>query len=223
MANAATTPKTKHDAKAKVGETFTPDALVLRTADRNGRAYGGFQWPIVTGAYIECPDWKATVECGNGFHGYIDGLGSRGQLSTDADALWYVVEVVRAECILIDGDKSKFPRCRVKYVGSFGGALALLPLKMVEGIFAQTKATTGYRSAAATTGYSSAATTTGKHSIAAALGPNSIASAVAGAVVLSEWDSDWNLIAVAAFMVGQNGIEAGKAYRLIGGKPVEAA
>ena len=55
--------------------------------------------------------------------------------------------------------------------------------------------------------------------IAAALGPNSTASAKEGAIVLSEWDDDRNLIGVAAFMVGQDGIEAGKTYRLVGGKP----
>ena len=245
----------KAKSAATLAVDFAPDALVLRTADMNGKAYGGFQWPVEPGAYVECPDWNPAPKCGNGFHGYLDGLGSRDQLSEDPSALWYVVEVVRAECVLIDGDKSKFPRCRVKYVGSFGGALALLPMKMVEGIFAQTKAskdssattgdrsaaattgdwsaaattgdwsaaaTTGYRSAAATTGDGSAAATTGYSSIAAALGPNSTACAEKGAVVLSEWDDNWNLIAVAAFMVGQGGIEPGKTYRLVGGKPVEA-
>ncbi len=270
---------------------FAPDALALRTADKNGRAYGGFQWPTEPGVMVECLDWEPTAKCGNGLHGYLDGLGSRDQLSTNPDALHYVVEVVRAECVLIDGDKSKFPRCRVKYVGSFGGALAMLPLKMVGGIFAQAKtsktaaattgdgsaaattgdgsaaattgygsaaattgnysaaaatgdgsaaattgncsaaattgdrsaaATTGDRSAAATTGYRSAAATSGPNSIAAALGPNSTARAdhKTGAIVLSEWDERWNLIVVAAFKVGDGGIEAGKTYRLVGGKPV---
>ena len=219
-AQLATAPKAPAKRKTKAAPDFTPDAWALRTADKNGRAYGGFQWPTEVGAYVECPNWNAEPVCGNGLHGYLDGLGSRDQLSTDADALWYVVEVVRAECVLIDGDKSKFPRCRVKYVGSFGGALAMLPLKMVGGIFAQAKAS---KTAAATTGDGSAAATTGKNSIAAALGPNSTARAdhKTGAIVLSEWDERWNLIAVAAFKVGDGGIEAGKTYRLVGGKPVE--
>jgi hypothetical protein len=264
MNNMPATATKKPRAKKAASSDFAPDALALRTADKNGRAYGGFQWPTVAGAMVECPDWKPAAQCGNGLHGYIDGLGSRDQLSNDANALWYVVEVVRSECVLIDGDKSKFPRCRVKYVGSFGGALAMFPLKMVEGIFAQSKssksaaattgdgsaaattgygsaaATTGYGSAAATTGYGSAAATTGnrsaaattgnrsaaattgENSIAAALGPNSTARAEqkTGAIVLSEWDNSWNLIAVAAFKVGESGIEAGKTYRLVGGKPV---
>ena len=239
MSTAAETPAPRKRKAKPVLADFAPDALALRTADSKGRAYQGFQWPTKAGGYVECPDWNPKPACGNGLHGYLDGLGSRDQLSPDADALWYVVEVVRAECVLIDGDKSKFPRCRVKYVGSFGGALALLPLKMVEGIFAQTTAaattgdgsaaattgygsaaaTTGNRSAAATTGNRSAAATTGKNAIAAALGPNSTARADKGAIVLSEWDDDWSLIGVAAFMVGQDGIEAGKTYRLVGGKP----
>ena len=178
MSGAAKKPRA---AKAAPATDFTPDALALRTTDAKGRAHGGYQWPVEVGAYVECPDWKPVAECGHGFHGYLDGLGSRDQCSMDADALWWIVEVMRAECILIDGDKSKFPRCRVAYVGSFGGALARLPLKMVEGIFAQTKATkntiatTGDSSAAATTGDSSAAATTGYRSAAATTGDRSAA------------------------------------------------
>ena len=221
---------------------FTPDALALRTTDAKGRAYGGYQWPVEVGAIVECPDWNPVAKCGNGFHGYLDGLGSRDQCSDSADALWWIVEVVRAECVLIDGDKGKFPRCRVAYVGSFGGALARLPLEMVKGIFAQTEAvssaaattgvssaaaTTGYSSAAATTGYRSAAHTSGPSSIAAALGPYSSARAdhASSAITISYWDTDaypMQLKLVRSFMIGEHGVEAGKTYRLnAAGEPVE--
>ena len=160
---------------------FNPNALVLRTTDKDGRSHGGFQWPREIGALVECPDWKPEATCRNGLFGYLDGMGSRDSLSDAPDALWWIVEVVRAECVLVENDKVKYPRARVAYFGSFGGALARLPLAMVEAIFAQTNAsvsaaaTTGYGSAAATTGCRSAAATTGNYSAAATTGDGSAA------------------------------------------------
>jgi hypothetical protein len=88
----------------------------LRTTDKDGKAFGGFQWPVQVGAVVEAPDWSPEPECGNGLHGLKDGLGGSSNLSWDADALWWIVEADEAVCI--DGDKWKFPRCTVVAVGS---------------------------------------------------------------------------------------------------------
>jgi hypothetical protein len=88
----------------------------LRTTDKDGKAYGGFQWPVQVGAVVEAPDWSPEPECGNGLHGLKDGLGGSSYLSWGADALWWIVEADEAVCL--DGDKWKFPRCTVVAVGS---------------------------------------------------------------------------------------------------------
>ena len=215
-------PKTSKKDEAMTTD-FAPDALVLRTTGPTGKSHGGFQWPLEIGAVVECPDWKPEANCRNGLFGYLDGMGSRSNLSTDANALWWIVEVVRAECVLVENDKVKYPRAKVAYFGTFGGALARLPLAMVNAIFEQTKAS---KSAAATTGYRSAAATTGSGSIAAALGVHSTASAgPGGAIMLAYFDTGvwpYALRHVFASRVGENGIEAGKVYRLgSDGRPVE--
>ncbi len=102
---------------------FVPDALVIRTTGSDGAAYGGFQWPREVGAIVTAPDWDPAPICGHGLHGLLDGDGNWSYLSDASDALWWIVEVVRAECVVIDGDKVKFPRCRVKSIGQSAAAV----------------------------------------------------------------------------------------------------
>ena len=86
-------------------------------------------------------------------------------------------------------------------------------------------AATGNWGHAAATGYSGHAAATGKFGIAASLGWNGTAEAAeGGAIMLAYWDDDGELKHVFSSMVGQNGIEAGKTYRLgSDGKPVGRA
>ena len=49
-----------------------------------------------------------------------------------------------------------------------------------------------------------------------------IALAAGGAIVLAAWDDDFNLVAVSASLVGQNGVEPGVAYRLTAAGEFEA-
>ena len=75
--------------------------------------------------------------------------------------------------------------------------------------------TSGYRAHANTAGGSAHASVKGRNSIAAALGIRNTASAEeGGAIALAAYDDNYNLVAVRSSMVGQNGIEAGKTYRL---------
>ena len=84
-------------------------------------------------------------------------------------------------------------------------------------------AATGDSGHAAATGNSGHAAATGYSGIAASLGYAGTASAgQSGAIMLAAYDDDWNIVAVFASKVGENGIEAGKTYRLgTDGKPVE--
>jgi hypothetical protein len=92
---------------------------------------------------------------------------------------------------------------------------------------AKERVTTGYRAHAASTGngahaastgdYAHAAST-GDYALAAALGAQSTAKAEeGGGIILAAYDTDvypYKLVAVRASLVGQNGVEAGKSYRL---------
>jgi hypothetical protein len=86
----------------------------LRTTDKDGKAYGGFQWPMRVGAIVETPDWDAKPECGHGLHGLKDGLGDASHLSSASDAVWWIV---KADDAVDLGGKHKFPRCEVVALG----------------------------------------------------------------------------------------------------------
>jgi hypothetical protein len=83
-------------------------------------------------------------------------------------------------------------------------------------------ASTGDASHAASTGNRSHAEVRGKNSVASSTGINGTASAgKGGAITLAAYDDEYNLVAVFASRVGENGIEAGITYRLgLDGKPV---
>jgi hypothetical protein len=158
---------------------FVHDAVAIRTVDPSDRAYGGFQWPGEIGAVVECPDWSNRPRCGNGFHALLDGIGDWALTYRDGGMVWQVVGVIRAECVSVDDDKVKFPRCRLLYRGDKNGALAMIVPAMVAAIQAgaEGKIATGYRGHAAATGDSGHAAATGYRGHAAATGDRGHAAA----------------------------------------------
>ena len=88
--------------------------LFLRTTDAYAKSHGGFQWPREVGAVVEAPDWSPEPKCGNGLHGLLDGLGDSSHLSSDPDALWWIVDA--DDAVDLDG-KWKFPRATVVAFG----------------------------------------------------------------------------------------------------------
>jgi hypothetical protein len=147
-------------------------ALVIRSSDRDGKSYGGFQWP--KSGPVEAPDWSPVAECGNGLHGLRDGIGewSLCRLS-DPSAVWQVVEVDDSEIVAIDG-KVKFPRGVVAYSGSLAGAMKIINETRLKVLFDSadviTRATSGNWSPAATSGNAAPAATSGNWSPAATSG-----------------------------------------------------
>ena len=97
--------------------------LVLRTSDKDGTAYNGFKWPA--SGPVECPDWKANEECGNGLHGILWPEGSWSDIKEYDEAIWQVVEVEESVIVKLDG-KVKFPRGEVIYSGSMAVAFNMV-------------------------------------------------------------------------------------------------
>jgi hypothetical protein len=111
----------------------------LRTTDAQGRAYGGFQWPLEVGAVVTAPDWRDDANCGGGLHGLLNGEGDSSHLSWSDDALWWVVAVEDGvPCVDLTG-KHKFQSCRVVAFGDRKTAtdalLAVQPGAAVHGCF----------------------------------------------------------------------------------------
>jgi hypothetical protein len=88
--------------------------LFMKTTDKDGKAHGGFQWPLEVGATVTAPDWEPTKECDNGLHGILNGEGGIGHLSFEPDALWWIVEA--DDAIDLDG-RHKFQSCKIVAFG----------------------------------------------------------------------------------------------------------
>jgi hypothetical protein len=129
----------------------------LRTCSADGTSQGGFVWPL-KGA-VECPDWKPTEKCGNGFHALLNGLGDAGLVNT-GDVRW---QLVGFDEYVDLGGKVKFPRCEVATGTQIEITTALASLCGVTGHYGTATAghygtaTAGYYGTA-TAGYSGTAT-----------------------------------------------------------------
>jgi hypothetical protein len=213
--------------------------LVLRTVDKDRKSYNDFEWP--TSGPVECTDWKATQECGNGLHGLLWGQGDAGMMSKAHDAIWQVVEVV-ADVIVDLGNKVKFPRGTVIYSGARHGALkmVLLNKQRLDEIRASAttgnsahsattgdsahsattgdsahSATTGNSAHSATTGYYAHSATTGDSAIAAALGRDSRVKAGNNGVIIGRYDEKkTSRPRILVGYVGEDGIEADTWYEV---------
>ena len=174
--------------------------LVLKCLAPGFTAYGGFQWPSEVGAEVVAPDWQPTEECGKGLHGWLNGEGDSSVADHfhTSDAKWLVLEV--PSFVELSG-KVKFKSAKILHVGSRGEcaryiwertkAPRILGLELIGGD--HSTLTGGYRSTL-TGGYRS--TLTG--------GDDS-------ELRIRYYDSRWR---TAIAYVGENGIEAGVAYKL---------
>jgi hypothetical protein len=97
--------------------------LILKTVDKDRKAYGGFQWP--ESGSVECDTWDPTPVCGNGLHGLPHGIGDGSSLSWADECLWVVFEAIDSEVVVFNG-KCKAPRGTVLFCGSKDQAVAYL-------------------------------------------------------------------------------------------------
>src|SRR5678816_510935 len=122
-------PDRRRDMSTKKTKKPAPKTvLILRTVDRDRKAYGGFVWPEK--GEVSCPDWDPAAECGNGLHGWLRGEGDSQSIagwswSRADERLWQVVEVVEADIIDLSG-KVKFPRGVVLYTGDRATATKMI-------------------------------------------------------------------------------------------------
>ena len=99
----------------KVASEPVVKRLVLRNCNSDGSSYNGYVWNTEIGAVNTCPDWIDNLQCGNGLHGWLDGIGSANCSDYNSSPLWFVLEVEK----FVDlGDKVKFPTCVVVFKGS---------------------------------------------------------------------------------------------------------
>jgi len=185
----------------------------LRTTDKNGKAHGGFQWPMRVNAIVKAPDWNPRAECGHGLHGLKDGLGTASHLSSASDAVWWIV---KADDAVDLGGKHKFPRCEVVALGDrakiTAAMYALRPgpihyLTLTGGNFATL---TGGNFATLTGG--DFATLTGGDDATLTGGDRATLTGGKDAtLIFLRWIGVRRRVLTA--YVGEGGIEAGKAYR----------
>ena len=207
--------------------------LVLRTTDKNGKSFGGFQREIRVGAIIECPDWNPKPVCGGGLHGLLWARGNWSLISNDCEALWWVESVRAEDIVLIDNDKCKYPRSVVEYVGDMASAMTYTmchPLIISSGDSSRS-ASSGDSSSSASSGDSSRSASSGDYSRSASSGTDTISAAIGsnclvmagknGCIISTFWDGTRNRAVVG--YCGEDGIRENTWYRIIDGKFVEAA
>jgi hypothetical protein len=197
-------------------------ALVVRVCTEQLTSHGGFQWPA--SGPVSAPDWSPVAECGQGLHGWLWGQGDYSVASEtrqDRKAKWLVVEVKASDLVNING-KVKYPRGSVVYCGFWWDAFAFARKHRPRPQELESTATGNYGHAAATGDYGHAAAA-GNYGIACGLGKYAIVKAGdKGAIIATYWDDESERMRVIVGYVGEDGIEAGKAYRVQDKKFVEA-
>jgi len=186
-------------------DTIKEKALVLRTCKSDMTSRNGFVWP--NEGPVECHDWVASDECGNGLHGALWGEGDGALFYWDDTAAWQVVEI--EEYINLDG-KVKFPRGIVKHTGDRFSATAFIQSNGAKGAVIGGTATVGYQGTA-TAGYKGTATA-GYYGTATA--------GYYGILQIAYYDGRRR---IATAYVGENGILPNVKYKLdVNGRFVKA-
>jgi len=145
-------------------------------------------WPTEPGAIVTAHDWDPTPQCGGGLHGALNGGGDGSLFCWDDDAIWIVAEIIGDDIVDLGG-KVKVQQCRIIIAGTREDA-------------------TGYLAAQGMTGVIGGTATAGDYGTATA--------GDYGTIVVKWHDGKRYRMAIG--YVGENGIEAGVAYKAIKGK-----
>jgi|SRR5579859_2565789 len=164
------------------------EVFILKCVDPEGKAYGGFSWPLTVGATVEAPDWDPTPKCGGGLHGWAWGIGIGGGKDPDWHyGIWIAFSTKPEDVVHIvndgSGDKDKARCCVIRYVskcGDWQGATNFIlagQIAWVQQASRGAASATGSSGAASATGYRGAASATGSRGAASATGSSGAASA----------------------------------------------
>ncbi len=188
------------------------EVLILRFADREGKAYQGFQHPMEVGQAVTAPDWNAAPVCGGGIHGWPWGIGIGDGKEPDWSALWQVYGVDPADIVgeIETGAKCKFRTGTLRYKGDWHGATNFILSGQMNWAFHASRgaasnsgdrgaaSNSGDRGAASNSGYRGAALSSGEYSSAETTAPGTPAivsglnsrarAAEFGCIALSWWN-----------------------------------
>ena len=216
--------------------------LVLRQCNKDLKSYGGFQHP--SSGHVSAPDWNPKPECGSGLHGFLYGEGDGSLANYDPENKWLVLSVDKDKIVDLSGKvkfpEGEVIFCgalaeAARYVYDNGGAgRAIIGITVTGGN--SSTVTGGYYSTV--TGGDGSTVTGGDRSTVSGgygstvsggyystvSGGNSSTvtggyySTVTGGekamLTLQHWDSKTDRVRQVTAYVGENGIEAGKAYKL---------
>ena len=173
--------------------------LVLRCCAPDMSSANGFVWPGV-GQMAEAPDWKNNKDCGNGLHGWLYGQGDYSSSSywSQKGARWLAVEVEESSIVML-GDKCKFPRGKVVFVGERHEAAAFVM---------------AHEPRAANVAIIGLVAATGDGGVVQVGALGSATAGKYGTICIRHWDSKADRYRVKVAYVGEDGIEPNVAYRL---------
>jgi len=200
--------------------------LVLRQCNKDLKSYGGFQHP--SSGHVSAPDWNPKPECGSGLHGFLYGEGDGSLANYDPENKWLVLSVDKDKIVDLSG-KVKFPEGEVifcgalaeaaRYVYDNGGAgRAIIGITVTGG---DGSTVSGGNSSKVTGGEDSTVTggdgstvSGGNRSTVTGGEDSTVTGGKEALLTLQYWDSKTNRVRQVTAYVGENGIEAGKAYKL---------
>ena len=151
------------------------EVLLVKCVDKDGKSYGGFQWP--QSGQVETPASRQPDCNSGGLFGWPWGLNLGGEKDPDYGGRWIVFSSPPENVILVDNEKAKvapkegetIARATVLFYGSWFEALRYCALGRVAWIKHNA------RSSAESSGYSSSAESSGDRSSAASSGDRSSA------------------------------------------------
>ena len=184
--------------KIKFAKTET---LVLRCCRHDFTSRDGFQWKKK--GTVTAPDWEHRPCCGNGLYGWKHGEGDHSVWEHDESDVWMVLAVKTKSIVKLDG-KVKFPTCRVLFTGKREVATALIKEHYPAARVIYGTATAG-NYGTATAGYNGTATA-GNYGTATA-GYN-------GIIQIKLYDFAARRYRIVLGYIGENGLEAGRKYKL---------
>jgi hypothetical protein len=156
-------PAPKPVTAVEAAATAEPEhVFALKVVGPKGEAHGGFVWPLEVGAVVKPSRWNPQPFCGDGLHAWLNGEGKLSVANRDYvhgdKSKWLVLRVQKDEVVELDGgEKVKFPRCTIEFVGTRDEAAQRLKALAPASAVHFCKASAGY-GGTSTSGYGGTST-----------------------------------------------------------------